>query len=182
MDWTPFLIFAARLCDMTLDTLRVIYVTRGNKYKATLLGFVETLIWVFAIAQVVNNLDNYFNAIAYAGGFAAGTFVGIFLEGKMALGKVVVQIITRKDASNLIDNLHQANYSFTTSDGQGLKGQVKIIFTVIPKKKLFEVDQMVKKHNPNAFVSISEVKQASEDALPAYKRFSGLFWMQLWKR
>lgn len=178
----PLLIFIARLMDMTLDTIRVIYVTRGSKYIAATLGFIQTLIWVFAISQVVQNLGNIWNAFSFSAGFAAGTFVGIWLEGKLAIGKVLIQIITRKDASELIERLKSHGYSLTTTDGEGPHGKVKIIFTVIQKKYFVSVNRLIQSLNPKAFVSISEVKEAREDYIPSTLMQQSRPWIRLWRR
>ena len=98
----PVLIFLARICDVTLDTLRIIYVSRGMKFLAPAIGFVEVLIWLVAITQIFKNLSNPICYVAYAGGFAMGNFIGIIIEEKMAIGTVVIRIITQKDAEALI--------------------------------------------------------------------------------
>ncbi len=95
----PLLIFIARVTDVTFDTMRIIFISKGEKYLPPLLGFFEIMIWLFAIGQVMQNLTNIVYYIAYAAGFATGNFVGIIIEDKMAIGKLVVRIITRKDSS-----------------------------------------------------------------------------------
>ena len=101
----PLLIFLARICDVTLDTARIIYVSRGMKYLAPLIGFFEVLIWLLSITQIMNNLTNVVYYIAYAGGFAMGNFIGIYIEERMAIGTVVISIITQKNASDLVKHL-----------------------------------------------------------------------------
>src|SRR5665648_86798 len=98
----PALIFIARIMDVSLGTIRIIFVIRGQKLLATLLGFFEIMIWLLAIGQIFQNLTDITYYIAYAGGFAAGNYVGIYLESKLALGTLAVRIITVKDALSLI--------------------------------------------------------------------------------
>ena len=180
---TPVLIFFARLLDMTLDTVRVIYVTRGEKYTAAILGFFQTLIWVFAISQVIANLGGLLNAFAYAAGFSAGTFVGIYVEGKLALGKVMLRLVTRKNSDELVSILEQEGYGYTVSKGNGHHGEVSIIYIVVVKKLLRECMDLIRQYHPRAFISVSDVKEAQEDIMPPYKRYStGFSWMQMWKR
>ncbi|MCI5071805.1 DUF5698 domain-containing protein [bacterium] len=180
---TPVLIFFARLLDMTLDTVRVIYVTRGEKYTAATLGFFQTLIWVFAISQVIANLGGFLNAFAYAAGFSAGTFVGIYVEGKLALGKVMLRLVTRKNSDELVSVLEQEGYGYTVSKGNGHHGEVSIIYIVVVKKLLKECMDLIRQYHPRSFISVSEVKEAQEDIMPPYKRYStGFSWMQMWKR
>ena len=79
----PFLIFLARIFDVTLGTLRVIFITRGMKYFSALVGFIEILIWLLAIGQIFKNLNNIACYVAYAGGFATGSFLGIYFAEKL---------------------------------------------------------------------------------------------------
>ena len=95
----PLLIFVARIFDVTLGTIRIILVSRGVKIPAALLGFFEVLIWLIAIGRVMQNLNNVSNYIAYAGGFAMGNFVGIYIENKLAMGLLSIRVVTAKDAA-----------------------------------------------------------------------------------
>jgi len=165
----PLLIFFARVTDVTFDTMRIIFISKGEKYLPPLLGFFEIMIWLFAIGQVMQNLTNIVYYIAYAAGFATGNFVGIFIEDKMAIGKLVVRIITRKDASALIEALRSRDYGITIVDAQGATGDVKIIFTVIKRKDVDDVVGMINHFNPKAFYSMEEVRTASEGVFPSRK-------------
>src|SRR3990170_7206590 len=112
----PLLIFIARVFDVTFGTMRIIFVSRGEKFLAPLFGFFEIIIWLFAIGQVMQNFTNIAYYIAYAGGFAMGNFVGIYIEEKMAMGTLVMRTITKKDASNLINALKSNNCGVTSID------------------------------------------------------------------
>ena len=167
----PLLIFIARVIDVTFGTIRIIFVSKGKKYLAPFFGFFEIMIWLFAIGQVMQNLTNIYYYFAYAGGFAMGNFVGIYIEGKMAIGTLVVRIITKKDSSALIESLKSRNYGITIVDAQGATGSVKLIFTVIKRKDIDDVVGMIKHFNPKAFYSIEEVRAASEGIFPAHKPY-----------
>ena len=108
----------------------------GTKYTAPILGFFEILIWLMAIRTIFNNLNNINCYIAYAGGFAMGNYIGIYIEKKLALGHEVVRIITRMKADKLVANMKEIGYGMTVVDGEGVKGPVKIIFTLIKRKDL----------------------------------------------
>lgn len=162
----PMMIFFARIMDVSMGTLRIMYVSRGKKRLASCLGFVEVLIWLLAIRQIFNNLNNFMCYFTYAGGFATGSFVGMWLEQKFAIGIQVVRIITRNDSSELLAGMKDYGYGVTTIDGQGLTGFVKIIFTVIQRKDLPRVLGLVKQHNPNAFYSVEDVRMARETVFP----------------
>ena len=176
----PLLIFIARVIDVTFGTIRIIFVSKGEKFLAPIFGFFEIMIWLFAIGQVMQNLTNFSYYIAYAAGFATGNFVGIFIEDKMAIGKLVVRIITRKDSSDLIAALKSRNYGITIIDAQGATGSVKIILTVIKREDVDDVVGMIKHFNPKAFYSIEEVRAASEGVFPSRKpRFDFLSKLRL---
>jgi uncharacterized protein YebE (UPF0316 family) len=162
----PVLIFLARLCDVTLDTLRVIYISRGMKFLAPLVGFLEILIWLTAISQIINNLSNISYYIAYAGGFAMGNFIGIYIEERMAIGTVVIRIITQKEATELINMLIAEGYGVTHVDAQGAQGPVKIIFTIVKRKNIKKVLTIVRKCNPQAFFTIEDVRSVREGVYP----------------
>ena len=165
----PLLIFISRIIDVTFGTIRIIFVSKGEKFLAPIFGFFEIMIWLFAIGQVMQNLTHITYYIAYAAGFATGNFVGIYIEDKMAIGKLVVRIITRKDASDLIASMKSKNYGITIVDAQGATGSVKLIFTVIKREDVDEVVGMIKHFNPRAFFSMEEVRVASEGVFPSHK-------------
>ncbi len=165
----PLLIFTARVLDMTLGTIRIIFVSRGRKFLAPIFGFFEIIIWLFAIGQIMQHLTNITYYLAYALGFTTGIFVGITIEEKMAMGTVVVRIITKKDAHELIEYLKSAGYGVTSFDGQGGTGQVKLIYTTIKRKDTNSVVEIIKMFNPKAFFSIEEVRLANEGIFPSAK-------------
>ncbi|MEW6447559.1 MAG: DUF2179 domain-containing protein [Bacillota bacterium] len=165
----PLLIFTARILDVSIGTLRIIYVSRGYKYLAPFLGFFEVLIWLLAITQIIQNLTNFAYYIAYAGGFAMGNFVGIFLEEKLAMGTLAVRIFTIRGARDLVERLKHAGYGVTIINAEGTTGDVKIVFTIIKRKDLQNVIKLIKEYNPKAFYSIEEVRSAIEGVFPAVK-------------
>src|ERR1700724_1649541 len=111
------IIFLAEMCVVTLGTLRIIFVARGNKVLAPLLGFFEVLMWLFAISQVMQNLGDGACFIAFALGFTLGNFLGILIEKKLALGMAIVRIITNRPAQDLIERLRAAQFGVTSVDG-----------------------------------------------------------------
>jgi len=129
----PLLIFCARICDVTLGTIRVIFISKGIKYLAPLIGFFEVIIWLLAIGQIMNNLTNFVAYIAYGAGFASGTFIGMLIEEKISIGLVSVRIITKEDPAELLQYLRAQNYGVTSIDGEGGSGRVKMVFTIIKR-------------------------------------------------
>ena len=106
----PLLIFLARVVDVAIGTLRIIFVSKGMKYLAPILGFFEVFIWLVAIGQIMQNLTNWVNYVAYSAGFATGNFIGMFIESKLAMGLVSLRIITERDAKPLIEDLRRENF------------------------------------------------------------------------
>lgn len=163
----PLLIFVARICDVTLGTLRVIFITRGMKYLSALIGFLEILIWLLAIGQIFKNLNNVACYLAYAAGFASGSFLGIYFAERLSINKVIIRIITVKDAHQLVANLKEAQYGVTTLEAQGAEGPVTVVFSIINRQNLDKVIAIVKRFNPQAFYSVQDVKFVSEGIFPA---------------
>ena len=162
----PILIFCARVCDMSLDTVRVIVMSKGIKYLPAIIGFFEVIIWLVAIGQVMNNMTNFVCYIAYGAGFATGTIVGMAIEERLSLGLASVRIITKEDPSELMQFLRSHNYGVTSVDGEGGTGKVKMVFTIIKRQDLTHVVGIIKTFHPNAFYSVEDVKSVAEGVFP----------------
>jgi len=154
----PMLIFFARVCDVTLGTIRIIFVSKGIKYLAPIIGFFEVLLWLLAIGQIMQNLNNVFYFLFYAGGFAAGNFVGIIIDEKLSIGTVGIRVIPKNDVSLLIDALRKAKFSITSADAEGDNGPVKIIYSIIKRKNADLFIKLVKRHDSQAFYSIQDIR------------------------
>ncbi len=154
----PLLIFTARVIDVTIGTVRIILISRGNKVAAPLMGFVEVLIWLAAISQVMKNLQNVVSYLAYGAGFATGSYVGIILEKKMAIGLQAVRIITNNTLHSLPMILRHEGFAVTTVDATGAKGPVNIIYTVVNRKNVKHVLDLAKIFEPGAFITIEDIR------------------------
>ncbi|HNQ33108.1 MAG TPA: DUF2179 domain-containing protein [Methanoculleus sp.] len=162
----PAFIFFARICDVTIGTMRIIFVSRGMKMVAPVLGFFEVFIWIIAVGQIFQNLTNPLNYFAYAAGFATGNYVGMLVEERLAMGLALIRVITQRDATNLIDYLRGAGYGVTVLDAQGKQGPGKVIFSVIKRKNIKDVEKAIHEFNPKAFYSIEDVRRAAEGTFP----------------
>ena len=163
----PFLIFVARIADVSMGTMRLIFISRRLKYLAPIVGFFEILIWLLAIGQIMKNLSNPACYIAYAGGFAMGNFVGMWIAERLSLGVVLIRVVTKKDATDLVEYLKSADYGVTSVDGHGTAGQVKVVFTIVPRREVKSVADLINKFNPQAFYSIEEVGFVEKGIFPA---------------
>lgn len=167
-DWftyvvIPLLIFLSRVIDVTMDTIRIVFISKGNKILAPILGFFEVLIWLVAITRIMQNLDNFTYYIAYAGGFATGNYIGLIIEEKLALGLQMFRIITQKEASTLIDSLREKGYGVTSVEANGSTGLVHVIFSVVKRSESAKVIEIINNHNPNAFYSIEDIRRVNEN-------------------
>jgi uncharacterized protein YebE (UPF0316 family) len=167
----PILIFLARITDVSVGTVRLILVSRGFKYLAPIAGFFEVLIWILAIGQIMQHLSNPICYVAYAGGFATGNFVGLLIAEKLSLGTVIIRVITPEPARDLLDRLRSKQYGVTTLDGQGANGPVQIVFTIVPRREVHTVIELVKTFNPHAFYSIEEVDSVEKGVFPMQKQW-----------
>jgi uncharacterized protein YebE (UPF0316 family) len=171
----PLYIFLAEVCVVTISTMRTIFVARGMKFLAPLLGMFEVSIWLFAIGEVMKHLNDLSCSAAFAGGFTLGNFLGILLEEKLAMGSVGIHIITHQDASRLIDALRAANYGVTRIEAEGATGQVHVLYTVIKRKELDRVLSIARRYHPNVFYSVDDLHSAAAGVAPiARRRWGGL--------
>lgn len=168
----PLLIFAARITDQTIGTIRLIYAAKGFKYLAPLVGFFESLIWLTAISQIMKHLDNFYCYIAFASGFAMGNFFGIFLEQKISIGVVLVRVILQKYETALGENLKAAGYGYTLMDAVGREGSVKLIFSTIQRRDLKKYLKIVQDIKPNAFYTVEDIRQVKGNVFEKTKRSS----------
>ena len=166
----PVLIFFARICDVSIGTLRIIFLSKGRKLIVPVLGFFEVLIWIIAISKIMKDANNIVCFLAYAGGFATGNYVGMLIEEKLAVGILLIRIITQKEAGELRDHLTHHGYGVTISDAEGAQGKVNILFTTINRSDLKTVINLIKKHNPKAFYTVEDVKFVNEGIFPANKK------------
>ncbi len=157
----PLMIFFSRVCDVTLGTMRNLMVGKGYRKLAPILGFFEVLIWIVVVSQVMKNLNNFACYIGWAGGFAAGTYIGLVVESKIALGLQVVRIITHKHSDELIKAMVDAKHGVTIVDAYGAKGPVKMIYMVVKRKTVKEVVQLISEYDSTAFYSIEDIKVAN---------------------
>ena len=151
------LIIAMRVVDVSAGVLRVVFIMRGRRLAAAGVGFIESLSWLIAAAAVFANLDTPAKAIAYAGGFALGTWVGSWFEGKLAVGKSVVRVFVPIDERRPTDDLRDAGFGVTEVMGEGLRGPVLILFCVVPRRRANDVMRIVASGSPSAFVTVESI-------------------------
>ncbi|HET6224703.1 MAG TPA: DUF2179 domain-containing protein [Bacteroidia bacterium] len=158
----PLIIFLSRIGDVSLGTLRHVFISKGYRRLVPFLGFFEVLIWIIVVAQVMKNLNNVACYLAFAGGFATGTYVGLRIEERLALGLQVIRIITNQNCEELIQALKKENYGITVVDAHGAMGPVKMLFTIIKRKNVQSVVSIIHQYNPTAFYSVEDIKDTNQ--------------------
>ncbi|MFX1394663.1 MAG: DUF2179 domain-containing protein [Promethearchaeota archaeon] len=162
----PILIFLARIGDVTIGTIRIVFVSQGKKFIAPILGFFEIFIWLLAIGQIFNNLTNIIYYIAYAGGFAAGNYVGLIVENRISLGFLSLRLILSDNPEKLIKSLKDRGYGLTSIIAEGSKGDVNLLILVIKRKNKLKVLNIIRELAPNAFISIEQVQSVKGGIFP----------------
>lgn len=163
----PVIIFFARVADVTLGTLRIIFVSRGKRTVAPLLGFFEVLIWVIVIGQLVQNLSSVTSYLGYAAGFAAGNYVGMMIEDRLAIGTLIVRAIIPLGGDEIVNRLRAAGYGVTSVDAQGAAGPVRLVYAVVKRKHIRRVMDIIHEVHPKAFITIEDVRSLEEGIFPA---------------
>ncbi|MGD9898248.1 MAG: DUF2179 domain-containing protein [Calditrichaceae bacterium] len=156
----PILIMIARIFDVSLGTIRIIMISRSNRLVASFLGFFEVIIWLVAVTQVLQNLQNVVSYIAYGAGFAIGNYIGISIENKLAIGMQTIQIITKDNFKTLSMLLREEGFGVTNLQANGQKGQLDFIHVVTSRKRTKDVLSIVKQFDPMAFISITDLRSS----------------------
>lgn len=151
-------IFMSRLVDVSLSTLRTLLVVKSMKIQAAVIGFFEITIYVLALNTVMSNLNNPLNLLSYALGFSCGTYLGIVIENKIALGNLSIQIIPSVSEDKGLKTLLRENgFATTVVTGEGLHGSKEILFSTINRKNLGEIKDLVQDYDEKAFMTINDV-------------------------
>lgn len=157
-EYLPLVIFFLRVTDMSLDTMRVLYVVRGNRPLAWILGFFQSAIWVVAVTTVLGNLDNLWNIVAYASGFATGNVVGMMIESRLAIGHGNLRIISPNRGIAIANAIRAAGYAATELSGRGKDGTVSVISTSVRRRDIDRVRKEVLTADPASFVTVGEMR------------------------
>lgn len=170
-EWVmlPLLIFVSRSCDVSLATLRNVFIARNIRQVVPIIGFFEVLLWLVAISTVLGNLHNWACYLGFAAGYANGIFLGLKIEERLALGKQLVRIFTKLDTTGFVQELYSYGMGVTMVDGQGAQGPVTVVFITLNRKDLPVLENMIQKHIPNAFYTIEDIRKARLGVFPESK-------------
>jgi uncharacterized protein YebE (UPF0316 family) len=160
-------IFLLRIADVSIGTLRIGFLVRGRSGLAGGLSFLESLVWLAAAAQVLTNLDSPVKFVAYAGGYATGTMLGVYIERWIAVGDVMMRIVAPVDSPSAAGALREAGYIVTEMNATGRDGEVRVSFSVLPRRRVAEALKLVRTANPQAFVAFEGTTPVRLTAFPA---------------
>ncbi len=173
----PLLIFLARVCDVTMETIRIIFISKGIRALAAFIAFFEIIIWLLAVEVVMQDLSNIVNFFAYACGFAMGTYVGLVIEEKLSIGMVILRIVTTDESRDAVTGfLQSGNHGVTCLEAKGSRGTVTMILSLVNRSDLSGITQGIERINPRAFFSIEDVRYVKEGIFRPKSRnsFSGM--------
>jgi uncharacterized protein YebE (UPF0316 family) len=154
------LIFMLRICDVSIGTVRVLYMVRGKRLISGGLGLLESGIFIFAISRVFTQLDNPLNMIGYACGFATGTMLGMTLEKWIGAGMIVARIISRDKSQEILKTLRDEHFGVTVLRGEGQRGEVLVLFIIARRRRSDLLLELIDKIDPHAFVTIESISTA----------------------
>jgi len=159
------LIFMARLADVSLATLRHSLISRGQKRIVPVFAFVEVIIWLLAISQVMNNLNNVACFLAWALGFSAGTYLGMAIEESLAIGYQLVRIIAQGNTDDIARHLKDEGYGLTTVGGSGSQGSVGILLVISKRKNLERLLGLLNSLTPKPFYTVEDVRSVGSSII-----------------
>lgn len=174
------LIAVLRVADVSMAMMRMILAVRGHRIIASLLGFVEVLIWLVAVGMALEHLNSVLHVLGYAGGFALGTYAGIWLEEYVALGTSVVHAVVSRSTPGSNEEqgggvaarqLRDDGFAVTELEGRGRESSVDILNVIVPRRRVSQVVDIIRRSDPGAFVSIEEVRSVQGGhSLPAVRK------------
>ena len=160
-------IFVARVCDVSLSTLRMLMVVRGKKYPAAAIGMAEATIYIAALGRVMTNMSDPWKMLAYGLGFAAGTLLGSYIEERLAMGHVSLEVIPPEEfGEELLKALRTAGYGVTALTGYGLKGEKMVLLISTDRKSLPRLTQLIEEFAPDSFVTVLETRAVRGGVTP----------------
>lgn len=162
----PFIIFFGRICDVSLGTLRIIFVSKGEKYKAPIIGFFEVLIWIVVISEIFSRAHDMLAYVSYAAGYATGNYVGIMIEQHIAFGILLCRVYTKKSGRELVALLSSEGYGATTLQGMGSQDRVDIVEAVVDRNAMKKIERIITEYDPEVFFVTEDVRARQRGIFP----------------
>lgn len=155
------IIFFAKIVEVSISTIRLVYINKGERVIGAILGFVEIMIWLLVVSSVLNNItEDPFKILAYAAGFSLGNFMGVTIESKIAVGLSSIQVVVNEEAGEILaEILRDESYGVTIIDGRGRDDSKKtLLFIQLKRKKIPEAVKIIKQSAPDAYITVNDIK------------------------
>ena len=160
------IIFVLSACTVVVITFQLLMVVRGYKVISTVLLSLHALLFVVVLGSVFRDLDNFWNVVAYAAGVGAGNILGIFLEGKLAIGYAEVRIISTDVSSQVAKSLREHGYGATDTSGHGAKGPVKVTVCIIRRRDVARIERLARSSDPHCFITAEDIRPLGKRLWP----------------
>ena len=157
-----FIVCAAKIVEITIQSLKTCMMVKGQRLKAAGLGLVECAIWGLVVSTIIGTLgDNLFLLAFYCVGYATGLFLGSTIENKIALGTSNLELIASDESTEIItEYLKERNKGYTVFEGKGSTDKMNMIFIVIPRREAPRMLREIREAcNNKVFVVASEVSK-----------------------
>lgn len=152
------IIFGLRLIDMSLDTLRVLFVMRGRRGISWVVGFFQALVFVAAITSVLQDVGNPLNMFGYAAGFATGNVLGMLIEERLALGHTHIRLVSSRRGSAIAERLREEGYAVTEIPARGKDGMVSMLNCSVLRKHTTRVGELARAVDETVFITTEDVR------------------------
>lgn len=155
------IIFCAKIVEVTLSTLRLVYINKGEKLIGAFLGFFEVLIWLIVVSSVLNNIaEDPIKILVYCAAFALGNYIGVTIETRLAVGLSSLQVVVDGDQGDaLADVLRDKGFGVTIMEGKGINDRPKaLLFVQMKRKRITEAVRTIQSINDGAFITVNDLK------------------------
>jgi uncharacterized protein YebE (UPF0316 family) len=155
------IIFCAKIIEVSISTIRLVFINKGERVKGAILGFIEILIWLIVVSSVLNNItEDPIKVFIYAAAFSLGNYLGVTIESKIAVGLASIQVVVNeKSGEVLADILREQGYGVTIIEGKGKNESIKkLLFIQLKRKKIPDAVKLIKQHNPEAYITVNDIK------------------------
>ena len=171
---TGLIVFCARVCDVSIGTVRTIVTVQGRTFVAFCLAIVEVTIWILVASAVINQVRSQpFLVLFYSFGYATGNVVGILVERRLAFGMMILRVITRNGGDKLAEMLREKGQPVTIFMGRGMLGPVAELYIACRRRDLKWILKEVKSGDPNAFYVIESARDVSRVLKPTHTHIGG---------
>ncbi len=154
-------IFCAKIVEVTISTIRLVYINKGEKLKGAILAFVEILIWLIVVSSVLTNIAaDPIKIFVYAAAFSLGNYIGVTIESKIAVGLASIQVVVNDDSGEIMaEVLRNQGFGVTIIDGRGINDSKKsLLFVQLKRKRIPEAVKIIQKSNPEAYITVNDIK------------------------